>query len=128
MPQIYTAVRIRSEGQRGDHRRAAVDRIQRSSRTASTSAPSAPTSGSAVYFGAEGGHRQAPRRLGQRDARRALVDERRVLASPRRSSIATPTRKVTFDACYMEDKTFALSAQQHGETIYAFTATRVREE
>jgi hypothetical protein len=37
-------------------------------------------------------------------------------------------RKVTFDACYMEDKTFALSAQQHGETIYAFTATRVREE
>ena len=37
-------------------------------------------------------------------------------------------RKVTFDACYMEDKTFALSAQQHGETIYSFTATRVREE
>jgi hypothetical protein len=37
-------------------------------------------------------------------------------------------RKVTFDACYMEDKTFGLSALQHGETVYEFTATRVREE
>lgn len=37
-------------------------------------------------------------------------------------------RKLTFDGCYLEDKTFALSAQQHGESIYAFTATRVREE
>lgn len=37
-------------------------------------------------------------------------------------------RRVTFDACYMEDKEFAMSAQAHGETVYSFTATRVREE
>lgn len=37
-------------------------------------------------------------------------------------------RHVTFDNCYMEDKQFSLSALSHGETIYAFTATRVREE
>jgi hypothetical protein len=38
------------------------------------------------------------------------------------------TRRVTFDACYMEDKDFVMSAQSHGETLYSFTATRVREE
>lgn len=38
------------------------------------------------------------------------------------------TRLVTFDNCFMDDKTFAMAAQGHGETIYAFTATRVREE
>ena len=36
-------------------------------------------------------------------------------------------RTVLFDACYVEDKTFALSALQHGETIYTFTATGVTE-
>lgn len=38
------------------------------------------------------------------------------------------TRNVTFDSCYLDDKDFNLSAQAHGETVYAFTATRVREE
>jgi hypothetical protein len=38
------------------------------------------------------------------------------------------TRKVSFDACYMEDKAFGLGAEGHGETVYSFTATRVREE
>jgi hypothetical protein len=38
------------------------------------------------------------------------------------------TRKVTFDACYLEDKSFNLGAESHGETTYTFTATRVREE
>jgi hypothetical protein len=38
------------------------------------------------------------------------------------------TRLVTFDACYMEEKTFGMSTEGHGETIYSFTATRVREE
>jgi len=36
-------------------------------------------------------------------------------------------RQVTFDNCFMEDKQFSLSALSHGETIYQFTATRVRE-
>jgi hypothetical protein len=38
------------------------------------------------------------------------------------------TRQVTFDSCYMDEKSFALSTDAHGETIYTFTATRVREE
>lgn len=38
------------------------------------------------------------------------------------------TRNVAFDGCYLDDKTFALGAESHGETVYSFTATRVREE
>jgi hypothetical protein len=38
------------------------------------------------------------------------------------------SRTVAFDSCYMEDKAFSLAAAGHGETIYSFTATRVREE
>jgi hypothetical protein len=41
---------------------------------------------------------------------------------------ADTTRTVTFDACRMDEKRFALSAEAHGETVYTFTATRVREE
>jgi hypothetical protein len=37
-------------------------------------------------------------------------------------------RKVTFDQCYVEDKSFGMSSSAHAETIYSFTATRVREE
>jgi hypothetical protein len=37
-------------------------------------------------------------------------------------------RNVTFQQCYMEDKTFALDTEHHGETVYTFTATRVVEE
>jgi hypothetical protein len=35
---------------------------------------------------------------------------------------------VTFDECFLTEKTFALSASSFGESTYAFTATRVREE
>lgn len=38
------------------------------------------------------------------------------------------TRQVSFDNCYLDDKTFQMAAQGHGETVYTFTATRVREE
>jgi hypothetical protein len=38
------------------------------------------------------------------------------------------SRNVTFDDCYLDDKSFNLSAQAHGETIYSFTAARLREE
>jgi hypothetical protein len=38
------------------------------------------------------------------------------------------TRQVSFDNCYLDDKNFLMAAQGHGETIYSFTATRVREE
>ena len=38
------------------------------------------------------------------------------------------TRQVAFDDCYMEDKSFGLGAEGHAETVYSFTATRVREE
>lgn len=38
------------------------------------------------------------------------------------------TRHVTFDACYLSEKGFAMASQGHGETVYTFSATRVREE
>jgi hypothetical protein len=38
------------------------------------------------------------------------------------------TRRLAFDECYMDDKAFGLSAEGRGETIYAFSATRLREE
>ncbi|MFN7963277.1 MAG: hypothetical protein U0002_18595 [Thermoanaerobaculia bacterium] len=37
-------------------------------------------------------------------------------------------RQVSFDGCYMEEKSFAMGTEGHGETIYSFTATRLREE
>lgn len=41
---------------------------------------------------------------------------------------ADAKRTVTFDGCVMDEKTFALSTQAHGEAVYVFSATRVREE
>jgi hypothetical protein len=37
-------------------------------------------------------------------------------------------RTVGFDDCYLDDKSFGLSAGGYGETVYTFTASRVREE
>jgi hypothetical protein len=37
-------------------------------------------------------------------------------------------RNVTFDSCVLDQKQFALGTESHGETVYTFTATRVREE
>jgi hypothetical protein len=38
------------------------------------------------------------------------------------------SRTVTFDGCVMDEKTFALTTESHGEAVYTFSATRVREE
>jgi hypothetical protein len=38
------------------------------------------------------------------------------------------SRTVAFDECVMDEKSFGLSTDAHGETIYAFSATRMREE
>ncbi|MGE0824814.1 MAG: hypothetical protein AB7P18_22180 [Candidatus Binatia bacterium] len=35
---------------------------------------------------------------------------------------------VTFDECFLQEKNFKLGVGGHGESIYSFTATRVREE
>lgn len=35
---------------------------------------------------------------------------------------------VTFDECYMQEKSFNMGVGGHGEAVYSFTATRVREE
>ena len=35
---------------------------------------------------------------------------------------------VTFDECFLLDKTFDLGVGGHGESVYSFTATRAREE
>jgi len=40
----------------------------------------------------------------------------------------TVKRTVAFDDCYIDDKAFSLPVEGHGETVYNFTATRVREE
>lgn len=37
-------------------------------------------------------------------------------------------RQVTFDDCFLEDKSFSMISDGHGESLYSFTATRVREE
>ena len=38
------------------------------------------------------------------------------------------SRSVTFDDCFAETKAFEMNAEQHGQTVYGFSATRVREE
>jgi len=38
------------------------------------------------------------------------------------------TRNVTFDECYCETKSFGMNAESHAQTVYGFSATRVREE
>jgi len=35
---------------------------------------------------------------------------------------------VTLDECFLQEKTFELGVGGHGEAVYSFTATRVREE
>jgi hypothetical protein len=35
---------------------------------------------------------------------------------------------VSFDECLLTEKSFAMGSGEHGEALYAFTATRVREE
>jgi hypothetical protein len=37
-------------------------------------------------------------------------------------------RQITFDECYLDDKSFEMSATGVGLTVYNFTATRAREE
>ena len=37
------------------------------------------------------------------------------------------TKTVTFDECYLTEKSFELDVGSHGEAFYAFTAIRVRE-
>ncbi|QPJ61308.1 MAG: hypothetical protein G3M70_05145 [Candidatus Nitronauta litoralis] len=38
------------------------------------------------------------------------------------------TMTVSFDDCLLTAKTFEMSVGNHGEAVYSFTATRVREE
>lgn len=35
---------------------------------------------------------------------------------------------VSFDECYLTERSFAMAVSSFGESIYSFTATRVREE
>lgn len=38
------------------------------------------------------------------------------------------SRTVTLDDCFAETKAFGLNAEEHAQTVYGFSATRVREE
>jgi hypothetical protein len=40
----------------------------------------------------------------------------------------TKVRQITFDECYLDDKTFEMTANGVGVTAYNFTSTRAREE
>jgi hypothetical protein len=40
----------------------------------------------------------------------------------------TTVKTITFDECFLDDKSFELTANGVGVTVYNFTATRVREE
>ncbi|MEM3826229.1 MAG: hypothetical protein QXZ08_01565 [Nitrososphaeria archaeon] len=40
----------------------------------------------------------------------------------------TAIKTISFDDCYLEDKTFTLDANGVGISLYTFTATRVREQ
>jgi hypothetical protein len=40
----------------------------------------------------------------------------------------TTVKTITFDECFLDDKSFELTANGVGITVYNFTATRVREE
>jgi hypothetical protein len=40
----------------------------------------------------------------------------------------TTVKTITFDECFLDDKSFELTANGVGSTVYNFTATRVREE
>ena len=37
-------------------------------------------------------------------------------------------KKITFDECFLDDKTFEMTANGTGLSVYNFTSTRVREE
>jgi hypothetical protein len=40
----------------------------------------------------------------------------------------TTRMAVTFDECFLQEKTFEMTSGGHGLAVYAFTATRMREE
>jgi hypothetical protein len=44
------------------------------------------------------------------------------------AGVGIKVRQITFDECYIDDKTFEMTANGVGVTAYNFTATRVREE
>jgi hypothetical protein len=48
-----------------------------------------------------------------------------IVANLRHGSVS---RSVAFDECHMQNKEFRMGSGGHGETVYEFTATRVREE
>ncbi len=62
------------------------------------------------------------------DALLASGEAFQVVANLSARSDLTPERSVAFDGCYMTNKSFVLAAGGHGEAIYEFTATRLREE
>lgn len=57
----------------------------------------------------------------------ALTGEQlfQIVANLRHGETATT---VTFDECFITEKTFDLSVAGHGQAVYSFSAARVREE
>lgn len=51
-----------------------------------------------------------------------------IVVELQQQSVDKPMKKITFDECYLEDKTHGMTANSVAITTYNFTATRIREE
>ncbi|MCU0300128.1 MAG: hypothetical protein MUF35_00805 [Candidatus Nanopelagicales bacterium] len=85
--------------------------------------------GAAERIGVVSGHHSVEGRLRVASASRALDalggDDVFQISAQLRHGETTLT--VSFDECLLTEKSFAMGAGGHGEAVYAFTATRVRE-
>jgi len=86
--------------------------------------------GSSERIGVVTGHRSVEGRIRVASASPALdgleADAFFQIAAQLRQGEAEVT--VSFDECLLTEKSFGMTAGGHGEAVYAFTATRVREE
>jgi hypothetical protein len=81
----------------------------------------------AVYYGAKSvtGRMRVASTSGVLDRLLSEPEVFQVVATLRHGSA---NRTVAFDECWMEDKQVELTDGGHAETVYQFSATRVREE
>ena len=59
-------------------------------------------------------------------ARILSIDPKRVVAELKKGDELV--KKITFDECFLDDKSFELGVDDVATTVYTFTSTRVREE
>ena len=126
MPQVYTA--FRSEAKVNGETIEGLQAIEYREETARSDVGAIGTDERvAVYFGM----RVVSGRLRVASANPTLdglVASREPFAIAALLRHGESSRTVAFDDCVMDEKSFALSTGGHGETVYGFSATRMREE